>query len=147
MRRRLLLLLPCALWGCSKVYYAAPDASLDEGVYVEIDKAFVRGKDRVYIDGYITNNNKTTIRVDKDEWILKLPTGEMVSRRVAFREGEIFIIGPGQGQGFTIDFHKEGYDLSPLTEMTLIVGGVQIGESSTPYVVGDVVLRRVPESK
>ena len=31
----------------------------------------------------------------------------MVSRRVGFREGEVFIIGPGQGQSFTIDFYKK----------------------------------------
>ena len=147
MKRRWLLAM-CALLcaGCAKVPFGAPDATLDDGVYVEIDKAFVRGKDRVFIETFVSNNNDKTIRVDKDNWALKLPTGELISRRVGGREGDLYVIGPGQGQDIDVDFYKDGYDLTGLTEMTLIIGGVQIGESSTPYVVGEITLSRARDN-
>jgi hypothetical protein len=145
-RRRLGgLLLALTLCACSRVGFVAPAADLDDGVHIEIDKAFVRGADRVFIDAYVSNNNQTTIRVDKNDWSVKLPTGEMITTRMGASEGDVYVIGPGMGRAVSVDFHKEGYDLRSLTELTLIVGGIQIGESSTPYVVGEVKLTRAPE--
>lgn len=141
-RRMLALLAALMLAACSKVHFKAPESQLDDGVFVEIDRAFVRGSDRVFIEAYVSNNNKTTLRIDVGDWALKLPTGELVARRLGASDDDVYVVGPGMGQAVSVDFRKEGYDLRPLTSFKLIIGGIQIGESSTPYVVGEIVLTR-----
>jgi hypothetical protein len=142
-----LLVTALLLTSCSKVHFEVPATQLDDGVHVEVDQAYIRGTDRIFIESYVSNNSKTSIRVDKNDWSIKLATGELVTTRTGASEGDVYVIGPGLGKDVDVDFYQEGYDLTSMAELTLIVGGIQIGESRTPYVVGELKLTRKPDKK
>ncbi len=135
-----------ALTACGpKTFFAAPPMKLDDGIHVEVTEAFTRG-DRIFVEAWVTNDNKKkTVRVNPNGFAVKLPTGELVSKRNFARDGKVHILGPGQDKRIDVDFRQEGYDLSGLGDMTLVVGGIAIGESSTEFVVGEVPLERAPE--
>jgi hypothetical protein len=135
-----------SLGGCGpRTHFAAKPMLLDDGVHVEVTDAFTRG-DRIFVEAWITNDNKKrTIRVNPDAWAIKLPTGELVSRRVFATDGDVLVFGPGQGHRVNVDFRQEGYDLKGLGDMRLVVGGIAIGQSSTEYVVGEIQLDRAPD--
>jgi len=136
------------LTGCGpKTAFTAPPMKLDDGVHVEVSEAFTRG-DRIFVEAWVTNDNKKkTIRVNPNGFAVKLPTGELVGRRVFAKDGDVYVLGPGQQKRVDVDFRQEGYDLSGLSDMLLIVGGISIGESSTEYVVGEIPMERAPEPK
>lgn len=118
---------------------------LSDNVHVEVTEVFTRG-DRIFVEAWVTNDNKKrTIRVNPEGFAVKLPTGELVGRRVFAQEDDAYVLGPGQQRRVDVDFRQEGYDLSGLGDMTLVVGGIAIGESSTEFVVGEVPLERAPE--
>ena len=134
------------LGGCGpKTFFTAPPMKLDDGIHVEVTEAFTRG-DRIFVEAWVTNDNKKkTVRVNPDGFAIKLPTGELVSKRNFAREGNVHILGPGADKRIDVDFRQEGYDLSGLGDMLLVVGGISLGESSTEFVVGEVPLKRAPE--
>lgn len=128
-----------------RTFFAAPPMKLDDGIHAEVTEAFTRG-DRIFVEVWVTNDNdKKTVRVNPDGFAIKLPTGELVSKRNFARDGNVHILGPGQDKRIDVDFRQEGYDLSGLGDMVLVVGGIAIGESSTEFVVGEVPLERAPE--
>ena len=148
MTRRLLLalvaLLSLSLGACAdKIPLQAKAAmQMEDGVHVELVNAYFQG-DKIYVTAYLHNNGAETLRVDRDGWIVKLPTGENLDRSVGLTSGTDFIIlGPNMGREVDVDFKADGYDLSGLTSVTLIVGGIMVGESSTPFVVGEMELVR-----
>lgn len=135
-----------SLIGCGpKTFFSAPPMKLDDGIHVEVTEAFTRG-DRIFVEAWVTNDNeRKTVRVNPEGFAVKLPTGELVSKRNFARDGNVHVLGPGANKRIDVDFRQEGYDLSGLGDMLLVVGGISIGESSTEFVVGEVPLKRAPE--
>ena len=147
MTRRLLLLFALSTLLCGacadKIPLQAKAAmQMEEGVHVELVEAYFQGN-TIYVSAYLQNNGAETLRVDRDGWIVKLPTGENLYRRVGVTTGtDFYILGPNMGREVDMDFKAEDYDLSGLTSVTLIIGGIMVGESSTPFVVGELELVR-----
>ena len=106
-----------ALTACGpKTFFAAPPMKLDDGIHVEVTEAFTRG-DRIFVEAWVTNDNKKkTVRVNPNGFAVKLPTGELVSKRNFARDGKVHILGPGQDKRIDVDFRQEGYDLSGLED-------------------------------
>ena len=146
-RRSLLLVLPflgLLSLGCGpRTQFKAPPMLLDDGVHVEVTDAFVRG-DRIFIEAWVTNDSKKTIRVNPEGWAVKLPTGELIAQRVFAQEPDVYLLGPAAERRVDVDFRQPGYDLAGLGDMRLVVGGISIGESSTEFVVGEIPLTQAP---
>jgi len=134
--------------GCGKrVQFYAPPAQLANGVYVKVLKAQARGE-RIYVETYVTNNSGKAIRVDRDAWTLRLPTGEVLPRSIGrTTTHDLYTLEPNQGREVHIDFKKEGHELSAIGSAQLIVGGIWFGDDPNPQIVGEIPMSTTPLSQ
>jgi hypothetical protein len=140
-------LLALGVAGCAhKVFLHGPIAALSRGVNVKVTQAWIKG-DRVYVRTYVTNGSEGDLRIDRDGWSLRLPSGEVLPRSVGVTtRHNLYTLLPGGGRDVYVDFRMHGADLSGLSGADLIVGGVSFGADLTPHVVGEVPLTRTPSA-
>jgi hypothetical protein len=146
-RARVLLLAGCvALAGCAKreQLYAAP-VTLAGNVRVQVYDVYGRGE-RIYVKSTVANDSGARIVVDRDEWALRLPTGEVLRRSIGLTTQHIpYTLEPGTQRTVYVDFRKEGADLGRMADgSALIVGGIGFGTDPTPRVIGEVAIGSHP---
>ena len=132
-----LLLLGISACGTKVRLYAEPSL-LAGGVHVKVYDAYARG-DRIYVKSYLTNTSSDVLRVDRDGWSLRLPSGEILPRSVGVTtRHDVYSLAPNEGHEVFVDFRKEGYDLSGIGQATLIVGGIGYGSDVQSRIAGEI---------
>jgi hypothetical protein len=137
-----LLALAFASSGCVRVGLFAPPTTLGGVLQVRTFDAYARG-DKVWVKTYVTNVSPQPIMVDRDGWSLKLP-GNLVLPRASgtTTQHRPYMLPPGAGHEVFVDFQGP-MDLDTLPQVTLVVGGVTVGNEPAPRVIGEIPLSQV----
>lgn len=144
MQRRTVLGLAAvslALAACRKKTYYAPAAELAQGVHMRVLHAYVR-RDKFVVKAYVTNGSDQPMRVDRNEWALRLPTGRVV--RANSSRSHVFEVPPGQSREIETHYEADDDEFDGLANAFVVVGGVFIGADPNPQTVGEVPLSRQP---
>jgi len=140
-----LIAVAILLCACTKKVPLYATATQLDGVHVKLHSAHISG-DRIYVKSYLTNTSDAVVRVSRDGWALRLPSGETLPRSVGLTtRHNTYSIHPGAGHNVFVDFRKEDHDLSHVTEATLIVGGTGYGTDPQPRIAGEILLSITPQ--
>ena len=124
-------LLPLAASGCGgrDIRFAAPpQALLCGGVSVTFQRAEADNHS-LLAKFYVTNYSDQVMIVNRDGFGLRLPTGQVLSRRgynqVPYR------IAPGQGHNVWVKFEERGFAANRVVAASVIVGGISYANDLT----------------
>jgi hypothetical protein len=144
MQRRTLLglaVVGLALAACRKKTYYAPTAELAQGVHVRVLHAYVR-RDKFVVKAYVTNGSGQPMRVNRDLWSLRLPTGTVVPANSS--RSNLFEIPPGQSREIETHYEARNDEFDGLANASVVIAGVFIGADPNPQVVGEVPMSQQP---
>ncbi|NUO52762.1 MAG: hypothetical protein HOV80_28285 [Polyangiaceae bacterium] len=119
----------------------APPQVVGNVVFVKVKKAWVTGS-RIYVQTWMKNQSKQPMIIDRDGMQLRLLDGETLERSSGrTTQHSPYQLAPGIGRDVHVDFMVDDVaKLDNLQKAYLILGGISLGDSVEPKVVGELEL-------
>jgi hypothetical protein len=109
-------------------------------IYVKVKEAYIMGG-RVWVKTWMKNQTKQSIIIDRDGMQLRLDDGEVLERSSgSTTQHTPYQVAAGIGRDVHVDFQADPKKLQTIKKAWLVLGGIMIGDSVEPKVVGELEL-------